>query len=121
MGGAGGAGGGQGGVEGVGGGGEGGEGYVLRVEIDDKVIRRRMPRPISEGEHTGLTFHEAIMRPPGARDVRARLTDLDAEGIWGEVVYPSLTMWNNLIVDPSGPGLSTDANTVQNVTVVATQ
>jgi Domain of unknown function (DUF4082) len=28
---------------------------------------------------------------------------------------------NNLIVNPSGPGLSADANTVQNVTIVATQ
>jgi hypothetical protein len=27
----------------------------------------------------------------------------------------------NLIVNPSGPGLSADANTVQNVTIVATQ
>jgi len=28
---------------------------------------------------------------------------------------------NNLIVNPSGPGISADANTVQNVTIVATQ
>jgi len=28
---------------------------------------------------------------------------------------------NNLIVNPSGPGLFADANTVQNVTIVATQ
>jgi hypothetical protein len=28
---------------------------------------------------------------------------------------------NNLIVNPSGPGLSADANTVQNVTIVANQ
>jgi hypothetical protein len=28
---------------------------------------------------------------------------------------------NNLVVNPSGPGLSADANTVQNVTIVATQ
>jgi hypothetical protein len=28
---------------------------------------------------------------------------------------------NNLIINPSGPGLSADANTVQNVTIVATQ
>jgi len=28
---------------------------------------------------------------------------------------------NNLIVNPSGPGVSADANTVQNVTIVATQ
>ena len=28
---------------------------------------------------------------------------------------------NNLIVNPSGPGLSSDANTTQNVTIVASQ
>jgi hypothetical protein len=28
---------------------------------------------------------------------------------------------NHLIVNPSGPGVSADANTVQNVTIVATQ
>ena len=28
---------------------------------------------------------------------------------------------NNLIVNPSGPGVSADANTTQNVTIVATQ
>jgi len=28
---------------------------------------------------------------------------------------------NNLIINPAGPGLSVDANMVQNVTIVATQ
>jgi len=28
---------------------------------------------------------------------------------------------NNLIINPAGPGVSADANTVQNVTIVATQ
>ena len=39
-------------------------------------------------------FREASSRPPGARDATARLKDLDQEGIWGEVVFPSLGMWN---------------------------
>ena len=70
------------------------------VRVDGKVIRRRLPKPIEEGEYKGLTFLEAIMRPPGAYDPRARLADLDAEGIWAEVVFPSLTLWNTLIDDP---------------------
>lgn len=70
------------------------------VRVDGHEIRRRVPRPIEHGEYEGLTFYEAEMRPPGARDPRARLLDLDAEGIWGEVVYPSLTLWNNMITDP---------------------
>ena len=39
-------------------------------------------------------------RPPGSRDVQARLADLDDEGIWAEVIYPSLGLWNPLIKDP---------------------
>lgn len=70
------------------------------VHVDGQTIRRRVPRPITEGEHAGMTFMEVEMRPPGARDARLRLKDLDNEGIWGEVVYPSLTLWNNFIRDP---------------------
>jgi predicted TIM-barrel fold metal-dependent hydrolase len=76
------------------------DGDMEIVRVDGHEIRRRVPAPISEGEYEGLTFYEATMRPPGARDPQARLTDLDSEGIWGEVVYPSLTLWNNLITDP---------------------
>ena len=43
---------------------------------------------------------ELSTRPPGARDIRARLHDLDHEGVWGEVIYPSLGLWNPLIKDP---------------------
>ena len=39
-------------------------------------------------------------RPPGAWDVQLRLKDLDEEGIWGEVVYPSIGLWNGMIKDP---------------------
>ena len=40
-------------------------------------------------------------RPPGARDVRLRLQDLDNEGVWGEVMYQSIGMWCSLIEDPA--------------------
>ncbi len=71
------------------------------IHVDGKVIRRRLPKPIQEGELAGMAFVDALMRPPGARDTRARLADLDHEGIWGEVVYPSLTLWNTFIDDPA--------------------
>lgn len=68
------------------------------------------PRPLPRmgsisGELRGeqvenLTLNEISHRPPGSRDVRARLKDLDQEGIWGEVVYPSLGMWDYLVTDP---------------------
>ena len=40
------------------------------------------------------------MRAPGSGDVQLRLKDLDEEGIWGELVFPSLGMWNASIKDP---------------------
>src|SRR5208282_6285699 len=40
-------------------------------------------------------------RAPGAHDVRIRLTDLDNEGVWGEVIYASLGLWETMIEDRS--------------------
>jgi predicted TIM-barrel fold metal-dependent hydrolase len=52
-------------------------------------FRRRLP--------TGkaLEFREASHRAPGAGDIVERIPDLDQEGIWGEVVFPSLGMWSS--------------------------
>lgn len=69
------------------------------VHIDGKQIHRHVPT-IREGEFEGMTVLEQIHRAPGASDVRLRLDDLDAEGIWGELVFPSLGMWNQMIDDP---------------------
>jgi predicted TIM-barrel fold metal-dependent hydrolase len=53
------------------------------------------------GEHVeNMSLMEISHRPPGARDIRKRMTDLDNEGIWGEVVYPSLGLWDFVIKDP---------------------
>src|SRR5438270_4697941 len=65
------------------------------VHIDGQSFRRRVPNPALE------EFREASMRPPGARDVVARLKDLDQEGLWGELVFPSLGMWNASFRDPA--------------------
>ena len=65
------------------------------VHIDGQQFVRKLPNP-------ALTeFREASSRPPGARAVAPRLLDLDQEGIWGEVVFPSLGMWNNSFRDPA--------------------
>lgn len=58
------------------------------VHVDGKSFRRKLPSKAQ------LEFMEASVRAPGAGDARLRLTDLDSEGIWGEVVFPSLGMWN---------------------------
>ncbi|MFC4944326.1 amidohydrolase family protein [Pseudonocardia sp. GCM10023141] len=57
------------------------------VHVDGQSFRRRLPSQIQS------EFREAGNRPPGARDAGLRLKDLDAEGIWNEVVFPSLGLW----------------------------
>ena len=63
------------------------------MHIDGKRIRRRLPGPAQ------MQMRDAI-RPPGASDTRARLRDLDDQGVWGEVVFPSLGLWYGQIDDP---------------------
>lgn len=65
------------------------------VHIDGQTFVRPLPNPALE------EFRESSHRPPGARDPQARLADLDHEGIWGEVTFPSLGMWNNSFRDPA--------------------
>jgi predicted TIM-barrel fold metal-dependent hydrolase len=76
------------------------DGSKETVYIDGEVIVRPLPKPIKDGEFKGETIATLANRPPGAGDVRLRLQDLDSEGVWGEVVFPSLGMWANLIRDP---------------------
>jgi len=69
------------------------DGYDITT-VDGKTIRRRAPGPAQQ------KMREAT-RPPGAFDPRKRLADLDQEGIWGEVTYPSLGLWYGEINDPA--------------------
>jgi hypothetical protein len=39
-------------------------------------------------------------RAPGANDKALRLLDLDQEGVWAELIYPSLGIWTSSIRDP---------------------
>jgi predicted TIM-barrel fold metal-dependent hydrolase len=74
------------------------EGYEI-VHIDGQEIRRPLPRPVKDGEFAGMTISDINSRPPGAYDARLRLVDLDEEGIWGEVTFPSLGLWASEIKD----------------------
>src|ERR1700736_6211141 len=70
------------------------------VHIDGENIRRRLPKIATKRDReSGMTIGELVMRPPGARDLNARMADLDAEGIWAEVMYASLGLWENMIKD----------------------
>lgn len=54
-----------------------------------------------DGEQLGRQlndFMEAI-RPPGATNIAIRLKDLDKEGVWGQVAFPSMGFWSVNIKD----------------------
>jgi predicted TIM-barrel fold metal-dependent hydrolase len=61
---------------------------VETIFVDNKVQRR------SRNDYLDS------FRPPGAYDLAARLDDLDEEGVWGQLVFPSLGLWICLIEDP---------------------
>ncbi|AZG45479.1 amidohydrolase family protein [Gordonia insulae] len=56
--------------------------------IDGKQINRQLN-----------DFMDAI-RPPGARDLDIRLKDLDQEGVWAQLAFPSMGFWTVEIQDP---------------------
>jgi predicted TIM-barrel fold metal-dependent hydrolase len=58
------------------------------IYLDNKIIRRQPP-----------SFAE-MQRPPGAYDVTERIKDLEEQGVWHEVVYPSGGLWVALAEDP---------------------
>jgi predicted TIM-barrel fold metal-dependent hydrolase len=70
------------------------------VYVDGRSFRRKLPKLMTKKGATGETIEEMSHRPPGARDVHARLADLDQEGIWAEVLYSSIGLWSSLIEDP---------------------
>jgi predicted TIM-barrel fold metal-dependent hydrolase len=70
------------------------DGEYETIHLDGSSFRRKLP--------TGKQkeFYEGSSRAPGSRDVALRLLDLDQEGVWGELVFPSLGMWNSSFKDP---------------------
>ncbi|MGD9703691.1 MAG: amidohydrolase family protein [Acidimicrobiia bacterium] len=72
------------------------------VEVDGTSFTRKVPRVMTaKNRETGETIGEMSHRPPGSRDIKLRLHDLDQEGVWGEVMYQSIGMWCSLIEDPA--------------------
>jgi predicted TIM-barrel fold metal-dependent hydrolase len=70
------------------------------VEVDGKSFTRKLPKIMTSKGATGESIADMSHRPPGARNVKLRLKDLDEEGIWGEVMYQSIGLWCSLIEDP---------------------
>jgi predicted TIM-barrel fold metal-dependent hydrolase len=74
------------------------DGQWETVHVDGKEFRRRMPKAQLTDPESGLTVDE---RAPGANDPHLRLKDLDEEGIWAELIYPSIGIWASSIEDPA--------------------
>ena len=58
------------------------------LHIEGRSFRRRLPTGANQ------EFRVSAWKAAGARDPYLRLKDLDGEGVWAEVIYPSLGMWN---------------------------
>ena len=67
------------------------------VYVDGQEFRRRMPRSMLVDPETGQSQDE---KAPGSNDPHLRLADLDQEGIWAELIYPSIGIWASSIRDP---------------------
>jgi len=67
------------------------------VYVDGQEFRRRMPRGMLVDPETGQTMNE---KAPGANDPVLRLKDLDEEGIWAELMFPSIGIWSHSIRTP---------------------
>ncbi len=59
------------------------------VHVDDQVAFRTL-----------ASFADAGSSAPGARDPKLRLADLDEEGVWGQLMFPSRGLWVTLATDP---------------------
>lgn len=75
------------------------DGLWETVYVDGTSFRRQIPTTSRKKGADGMTLVERNLKAPGGRDINLRLADMDGEGVWGEVVYPSLGLWNGLIRD----------------------
>ena len=72
------------------------------VHIDGKSFRRQLPKPPNPSTAKAMIeFTEAMAQGgEGQGNGSVRLQHLDEQGVWGEVVYPSLGLWYGQIHDP---------------------
>jgi predicted TIM-barrel fold metal-dependent hydrolase len=75
------------------------DGTMETIYVDGTSFERALPRIGVVKGKGGRTLSEAL-RAPGDHDFDVRRRDLDDEGIWAEVVYPSVGLWNSMIRDP---------------------
>ena len=59
------------------------------IHVDDQVAFRTL-----------ASFADSGSSAPGSRDATLRLADLDDEGVWGQLMFPSRGLWVMLATDP---------------------
>lgn len=87
------------------------------IHVDGQTFRRDLPRPKEDGKRSrglnarpeGTEERDFIDRMIGGNDPQRRLQDLDEEGIWSELIYPSLGVWSYNIRTPEVVNLACDA------------
>jgi predicted TIM-barrel fold metal-dependent hydrolase len=72
--------------------------HIELIHVDGREYQFPTPT-VSKSKNGRPSMAELSSRPPGARDLKARIADLDQEGIWGEVVYSSIGIWEGMIQD----------------------
>jgi predicted TIM-barrel fold metal-dependent hydrolase len=82
-------------------------GLFETIYVDGQSFRRDMPqrdpsapRPNNLAAPSGLTQDDFIRQFTAGTTAAGRLADLDGEGVWGEVIYPSLGIWSFNIRTP---------------------
>jgi predicted TIM-barrel fold metal-dependent hydrolase len=70
------------------------DGEYETVRVDGQTFRRKLPTSAA------VKFLEQTRKAEGIRDARLRLGDLDHEGVWGEVIFPSLGLWASTFRTP---------------------
>ena len=76
------------------------DGASETIYIDGKTFERDLPRIFTIKGKGGRTLVDDL-RHAGDSDMNVRRKDLDEEGIWAELVYPSVGLWNSMIEDPN--------------------
>lgn len=74
------------------------EGGYETIYVDGQEFRRAIPAAtlhIVDEEGNSISG-----RAPGANDMVLRIDDLNQEGIWAELIYPSIGIWSGSIKDP---------------------
>src|SRR3982074_2967119 len=70
------------------------DGEYETVSVDGQIFRRKLPSSAI------AALIEESNNAHGIPDAKARLGDLDKEGVWGEVIFPSLGMWGSTFRTP---------------------